>query len=84
MAKNNLEAMLLGKICTHIQECRCSNYKYTPSVFIDLHMRKWFSTLPSIKTKLRKKLDCEAYLKSAISAKKPKIKLLVSKKQSFY
>ena len=40
-----------------------------------------FSALVNIKTKARNKLDCEADLRCALSSVKPRIKLLVSKKQ---
>ena len=40
-----------------------------------------FSALVNIKTKSRNKLDCESDLRCALSAAKPRIKLLVSKKQ---
>ncbi|XP_078495348.1 protein FAM200C-like [Ciona intestinalis] len=40
-----------------------------------------FSTLVNIKTQHRNKLDCGADVRCALSATKPKIKLLVSQKQ---
>ena len=39
------------------------------------------STLVSVKTKFRNKLECEADLRCALSSTKPRIKLLVSPKQ---
>ena len=41
-----------------------------------------FSTLVNVKTKYRTKLDCEADMRCALSSTKPRIKLLVSKKQA--
>ena len=40
-----------------------------------------FSTIVSVKTKSRNKLECEADLRCALSSTKPRIKLLVSQKQ---
>ena len=40
-----------------------------------------FSTLVSVKTKSRNKLECEADLRCALFSTKPRIKLLVSQKQ---
>ena len=42
-----------------------------------------FSALSSMKTKARNKLDCEADMRCALSSTKPRIKLLVSKKQLY-
>ena len=41
-----------------------------------------FSTLVTVKTKYRSKLDCEADMRCALSSTKPRIKLLVSKRQA--
>jgi len=40
-----------------------------------------FSALVNIKTKSRNKLDCKSDLRCALSATKPRIKILVSKNQ---
>ena len=40
-----------------------------------------FSTLVSVKTKFRNKLECEADLQYLLSSTKPRMKLLVSQKQ---
>ena len=56
--------------------------RYVPFFHFHPHIYvSGLSTLVSVKTKSRNKLECEADLRCALSSTKPRIKLLVSQKQ---
>ena len=75
----NATNWILGDLRGHLYELVWCGHTYTSAIFIHLLLWSGFSTLVKMKTKSRNKRDCEADLRCAWCATKPRIKLWIPK-----